>query len=228
MPRTAPLEVYEALVARGAEAAHGARVGAMRQAFMARTGPFGPDDPWFEARSRAFWDDALTTQGFGAYLVATGEVRAEHHPWAQAFGRAHRGLFRVEAGRPELVDMWSGAAFVADVVDGEVAHGLAGGAAFVDARIAGLFEDGVPSVVVLPGALFHPEEAADALEALLPEARRRFEPHQGGHPALDAFLRMEHRLRAHSRVKPGHVYRADRLAVPVDGLEPSRKRGEEI
>ena len=35
----------------------------MRAEFQRRTGTFGPEDPWFENRARAFWDDALVTQG---------------------------------------------------------------------------------------------------------------------------------------------------------------------
>src|SRR5213080_4531956 len=80
---------YDAVVALGAGSlAEDAR--RMREVFQKRTGGFLPEDPWFEARSRAFWDDALTTQGFAA--LAKDELDDALIP---RFARAHRGLFQV-------------------------------------------------------------------------------------------------------------------------------------
>src|SRR3954453_20359919 len=86
---------YDAVVAMGAgtlaEEAH-----RMREEFQKGTGAFLPEDPGldaFEARSRAFWDDALTTQGFAA--LAKDELDDEARPLVARFARAHRGLFQV-------------------------------------------------------------------------------------------------------------------------------------
>src|SRR5438105_6404412 len=89
-----PFETYDRIVALGAEPAHATRVAAMRRAFEGRTGPFKPEDAWFETRTRAFWDDALTTQGFARDVAP--QLPAEARPWVHAMERAHRGLFRVE------------------------------------------------------------------------------------------------------------------------------------
>ena len=54
------LTAVEALIAAlGSDSCRALREQA-RAAFEARTGAFLPEDPWFEARSRAFIDDALT------------------------------------------------------------------------------------------------------------------------------------------------------------------------
>src|SRR6185436_15384873 len=81
------VSAYDAVVARGAEGPLGELAAGLRAAFQKRTGAFVPEDPWFETRSRAFWDDALTAQHFA--------LRAEHG-LGQSFARAHRGLFVVD------------------------------------------------------------------------------------------------------------------------------------
>src|SRR5690348_12464842 len=127
------LEVYDAIVLRGAAPELAPRVATMREAFEARTGAFTPEDPWFEARSRAFWDDAITRQGFArtfaeeAAAVAMGgassvsDVR-DVRRWAPAFARAHRGLFVIDASarrasKLELRGVWSGAELLVDEID---------------------------------------------------------------------------------------------------------------
>src|SRR3954466_12305063 len=90
----------------------------MRAEFEKRTGAFGPEDPWFEARSGAFWDDALTTQGFAA--LASSQVTGEVAQVAARFGRAHRGVFVVEEvddRGAHLVDLWSGAELLVHHLD---------------------------------------------------------------------------------------------------------------
>src|SRR5439155_11170260 len=100
---------YDAVVALGAASLmEDAR--RMREAFQKRTGSFLPEDAWFEARSRAFWDDALTTQRFAD--LAKDELDEDARAVVHSFSRAHRGLFQVadvDDGGARLVDVWSGA-----------------------------------------------------------------------------------------------------------------------
>ena len=63
-------------------------------------------------------------------------------------------------------------------------------------------------VGILPGALFHPEDATEAIEQILDVARERT---METDDVLDALLRMELSLRSLSRVKPGYAYRVQAL-----------------
>jgi hypothetical protein len=213
------LEVYERAVALGASPARAARVEAMRRDFEARTGAFlahgarpsgsGLDLAWFEARSRAFWDDAVTRQGFAREVA--GELGPEAEPLVGALERAHRGLFRVERPGDEpavLADAWSGAAFFVDDADPGTREALEAAAGLFDARLVGTPEP--PRVAILPGALFHPENATPAIDEVLAAARARG---MAADAVLDALLRMERSLRSLSRVKAGYAYRAEALGL---------------
>lgn len=217
------LGAYETLVERAAEVDGGAPGGgfgaaAMRAAFQRRTGTFRPDDPWFEARSRAFWDDALTTPGFASRVA---EGLGEHErAVATRLGRAHRGLFvkRPEA-RPEgsrqpegptrLVDLWSGAQLIVEALDDAQALSLAHAEAPMDARVAASGQGA--TLHLLPGAFHHPADALEPALAVLEAARER-----GTSTAdvLDALMRMELVFRTSSRVKVAFAYR-------VEGLPPA-------
>jgi len=204
------LAVYEAMVTCGGTPSFAARVKEMRQHFEERTGSFGPDDPWFEVRSRAFWDDALTTQGFAA-TVAPALAASAQEParnWALPLARAHRGLFRAERneGGWRLVDLWSGAEFVVIVSDPGLEEAL-GAAAVLDGRVVA--RAAPLEIALLPGALFHPADATEPIAHVLEAARERAMPTCD---ALDALLRMERNLRSHSRVKASYAYRAENLA----------------
>ena len=60
----------------------------------------------------------------------------------------------------------------------------------------------------MPPTTTFPADASDPIRALLPEARaRKLETHA----FLDALLRMDHSLRALSRVKPAFAYRKEAL-----------------
>ena len=65
-------------------------------------------------------------------------------------------------------------------------------------------------LALLPGAIFHPEGAEEAIAAVVLAARARGIPDGA---LLDALLRMELSLRTLSRVKPAYAYRAEALAV---------------
>jgi hypothetical protein len=216
--------VFEAaahIVELGGNPARAARTAAMRAGFEARTGAFTPDDPWFEERSRAFWDDAVTRGRFGREVEP--ELTAEDRAWLTPLERSHRGLFRAE-GRL-LVDVWSGAELrLTAAEEGSVAELAASAGQLFDARVVGA--DGPVTVALLPGAVFHPREALPAVEGVLAAARQQ---DLTTDDVLDALLRMERALRSLSRVKAAYAYRpealAPRLATPAPRRAPRAQGG---
>lgn len=207
---------YEELLSLGASDALAAVVADMRRTFERRAGAFGPDDAWFEARGRAFWDDALTVQAFGT--KAGSAVAATAREWAGRFAHAHRGLFRAThaAGSFVLTDVWGGAEFAIDHPTEALASELEAGASdgdgenqLFDGRLVGA---AAPfSVVLLPGAVFHRAEATDAVLAVVVAAKSKDMQRD---EALDALLRMDRKLQSHARVKASYAYRAELLAQP--------------
>ena len=194
------------MLSRAADAQRAERVLAMRAAFEARTGSFSPRDSFFEGRSAAFWDDALTSGGFGRELLS--DLSAESAAMVEPFARAHRGLFHVEPedDRFLLADEWSGAEFVAEPASPGLRDALERVSGLVDGRVVGV--PVAERIVLLPGAVFHAADAIDPIRALLPEARARKMETQ---TFLDTLLRMDHALRALSRVKPAFAYRKEAL-----------------
>lgn len=197
------LDAYEAIVDLGSAADLAAETEAMQARFMKRTGSFRPEDPWFETRSRAFWDDALTTQGF-AVLVAE---RAGHAELAVRFERAHRGLFAVVDGA--LIDRWSGAELEVTPLDEAQAVDLKHAEGLVDARVVAFADSG--PLFVLPGAFHHPADATDAILKIVETAHRKSMTRGA---ALDALFRMKHVLESSSRVKASFAYRVESLDRP--------------
>ncbi|MDB4937456.1 MAG: hypothetical protein JWP87_4428 [Labilithrix sp.] len=187
----------------------------MREKFEQRTGSFGPEDAWFESRSRAFWDDALTTQGFAA--LAAPHAGEEVAGVVARFDRAHRGVFLVddvdERGA-HLVDLWSGAELLVRHLDEAQAVTLEHAEGPMDARVvAGPAEPGeVAPLFVLPGALHHGPEATEPLVRVITAARER---DMASGDLLDALLRMELVFRSSSRVKAGFAYRVESLPRAV-------------
>jgi hypothetical protein len=125
------------MLTRAADDARTARVLELRAAFEARTGSFSPRDSFFEPRSAAFWDDALTSGGFGRELLP--DLSAESAAMVEPFARAHRGLFRVEPedDRFLLVDEWSGAELVAEPAGAGLRDALERVSGLVDGRVVG-------------------------------------------------------------------------------------------
>lgn len=204
---------YERIVSFGDSAELGEQATRMRIAYQHRTGTFGPEDPWFEARARAFWDDALVTQGFAS--LAAANLGAEARSFADCLSRAHRGFFIVEEvddRGARLVDVWSGAELLVRPIDETQALTLEHADGAMDARVTG-----VPfgaDLFLLPGAYHHPADAvAPAIEVLLAARRRGMQTQD----VLDALLRMELVLRASSRVKAAFAYR-------VESLHPAQTR----
>jgi len=220
------LEAVARIVELGGAPARAARVAEMRSRFEERTGAFAPEDAWFEERFRAFWCDAVTRGRFGRAVEA--ELTVEERGWLEPLERSHRGLFRADRG--VLVDAWSGAELAVTLVDDVSRAELEASAGqLFDGRVAGRLSastDEAPSrgdgpssppaaplvVVLLPGALFHPRDAAVAIETVLAAARARALPTDD---VLDALMRMERALRSLSRVKPGYAYRPEALDTPA-------------
>jgi hypothetical protein len=244
---TAVLAAYEAVVSLATSPALSGRTRAsqpegpsldlaeearrMRERFRKRTGAFGPEDAWFEQRSRAFWDDALTTQGFAR--LAAPHASALGTPSAPGsvdvagvvtrFERAHRGVFLVDDvddRGARLVDLWSGAELIVRHLDEAQAVTLEHAEGPMDARVvAGPVSESVPdevaSLYVLPGALHHGPDALEPLVKVIAAARAR---HMATGDVLDALLRMELVFRSSSRVKAAFAYRVESLpreAKPV-------------
>jgi len=191
---------YDKAVARGSDAGLLDEVAKLRAAFQKRTGAFRPEDAWFEARSRAFWDDAVTG-GFGADELDPA--------MAKRFRGAHRGLFAVghdEDGDAHLVDRWSGAELLVRYLDEAQAVDFDNAEGLVDARVVAGTDDGV--LYVLPGAFHHGADATEPIEKVLAAARQRG---LGTIAVLDALMRMELVFRTSSRVKAAFAYRVESL-----------------
>jgi hypothetical protein len=218
MGRSSVLESAARILQLGGDASRSTRVAAMRATFEARTGPFAPEDSWFDERSRAFWADAITAGRFGRDVEE--HLTSEETRWLAPLERAHRGLFRAEGLL--FRDVWSGAEFRVTEVDDESAAELsAGEGQLFDARLVG---GDSATVALLPGAVFHPRHALEAIDTVLAAARAA---HLGTAPTLDALLRMERALRALSRVKAAYAYRAAALSpAPIAPL-PGRARRHE-
>lgn len=198
---------YEAIVALGDSPRLASQALAMRSVFQRRTGAYGPEDPWFEARSRAFWDDALATQGFAA-LAAEG-LDASTRAIAPSFARSHRGLFVVEDVDERgalVVDVWSGAELSVRHLDETQALTFEHADGAMDARVSAGAAGS--DLFLLPGAYHHPANALEAAIDVLAVAKERA---MTTHDALDALLRMELVFRSSSRVKAGFAYRIESL-----------------
>lgn len=206
------LAAYEAIVSLGARVSVSGETGGladetarMRAEFERRTGAFGPEDPWFEVRSRAFWDDALTTQRFAAHAAL--HVREEARFLVGPLARAHRGFFvarDVDDRGARLVDLWSGAELLVGRLDEAQALSLEHAEGPFDARVVAA----EAALFVLPGALHHGPDALDpALRVLAAARERRMETGA----LLDALLKMELVFRSSSRVKASFAYRVESL-----------------
>ncbi|MDB5218762.1 MAG: hypothetical protein JWO86_6689 [Myxococcaceae bacterium] len=186
----------------------------MRERFEKRTGAFGPEDAWFEPRSRAFWDDALTTQGFAR--LAAPHAGPEVAGVVARFERAHRGVFLVEDvddRGARLVDLWSGAELIVRHLDEAQAVTLEHAEGPMDARVVAgpaseVEPNEVASLYVLPGALHHGSDALEPLVKVIAAARER---EMATGDVLDALLRMELVFRSSSRVKAAFAYRVESL-----------------
>lgn len=195
------------MIGLGDTADLGAAAREMRAEFQRRTGAFGPEDPWFENRTRAFWDDALASQGFAA--KAASVLGDREKSVATCMNRSHRGFFLVEEvddRQAHLVDVWSGAELLVRVIDETQALTLEHAEGPMDARVTAM--PGSHDLVILPGAYHHPADALEPAIGVLTQARERGLETKD---ALDALMRMELILRSSSRVKAPFAYRVENL-----------------
>ncbi|MGH7298172.1 MAG: hypothetical protein ACRELB_24745, partial [Polyangiaceae bacterium] len=210
------LEAAGRIVQLGGAPERAARVAEMRARFEAKTGAFVPDDAWFEARSRAFWCDAVTRGRFGREVET--ELADGDRAWLAPLERAHRGHFRARGAL--LVDEWSGAEIAVTVVDDDTRTELdAAAGQLIDARVVAAPEPMV--VALLPGAIFHRPDATAAIQPVLAAARERG---LATHDVLDALLRMDHTLRSLTRVKASYAYRVEALTPRADAPAPALRR----
>lgn len=188
---------------------HAAR---MRREFQRRTGAFGPESPWFESRARAFWDDALATQGFAT--LAGARLDEPTRAIGAFIERSHRGFFLAEEvdGRGAcLVDVWSGAELFVKHLDEAQALTLEHAEGAMDARVTA--GPSGADLFLLPGAYHHaPDTLEPAIDVLVAARQRGMSTQE----ALDALLRMDLLFRSSSRVKAEFAYRIEGLA-PHDG-----------
>ena len=198
---------YEAIVSLGDSGDLGVHAARMRSEFQRRTGAFGPEDPWFESRARAFWDDALTTQGFAG--LAADRLDQDARVISALLERSHRGFFLVEEVDDRgacLVDVWSGAELLVRHLDETQALTLEHAEGAMDARVTA--GPAGSDLFLLPGAYHH---AADALEPALDVLVAAQERGMSTQHALDALMRMDLVFRSSSRVKAGFAYRVESL-----------------
>jgi hypothetical protein len=107
-----------------------------------------------------------------------------------------------------LVDEWGGAEWRAVPTTAGLRDALERASSLVDGRVVGF----AGTVALLPGALFHPEDALAPMRSLLPAARQAA---MATHDFLDALARMDHALRTLSRVKAAFAYRKEALKLPA-------------
>jgi hypothetical protein len=199
---------YEAIVSLGDSVALGEHAARMRRDFQRRTGAFGPEDPWFEARARAFWDDALATQGFST--LAAPYLDGRGRTIAGCVARAHRGFFVVEEVDDRgalLLDVWSGAELLVRHIDETQALTLEHAEGAMDARVTA--GPNGSDLVLLPGAYHHAADALDpAIDVLVAAQERGMSTQE----ALDGLMRMDLVFRSSSRVKAGFAYRVESLS----------------
>jgi hypothetical protein len=116
------------------------------------------------------------------------------------------------AGALVLSDILSGAELLVHEIDEASRDSLAANESVFDGTVVALsLSSGSAEkarLALLPGSIFHPEGAEEAIAQVITAARARGV--ENG-PLLDALLRMELSLRTLSRVKPSYAYRPEAL-----------------
>ena len=189
---------------------------AARADYEARGGAFSTSDAFHEERMRGFSDHLVC-----AHRLEDGRTPAERAlaassddeartAWLRALASSERSLFRVEArGRESLLRCLLGGAVLRVALDADAraqAARLREGDVF-DGRIAALRGE----IRLLPGMIFHREEAHAPLLAMLP--RLLAEGRERG-VILDGLLRMRMRHDRFTSIHARHLYRPDALATP--------------
>lgn len=198
-----------------------------RADFEARCGAFSTEDAFHEERIRAFSDElvcgrlpgamprpgiGVDTPGLAARLLdSTPDASSELRMWLVALTQSERSLFRVEP-REEPRDehlllrcLLGGAVLRVLVEPRDPSSRLRSGDVF-DGRVAPWHG----AIRVLPGMIFHREEAHEALFAMLPalhaSALSRGE-------ILDGLARIRMRHDRFTSIHARHLYRLDAVEM---------------
>ena len=194
------------LVERMAREADASAVAQARVEFEARCGPFAAGEAWYEERISAFFDFALASFEGGTLaraFAARPDVSSEDRTLALAIARAERSLFRVERLGDDLsCESLFGARYRIARQDAR----FRGGERF-DGRIVST-EGGLE---VMPGAVFHPDEAHEAIDQVLAEVSSKSPHARTQHDLADALLRMKMRFDRFTSMSARHVYRYDAI-----------------
>ena len=202
--------VWNELLERASRPPVAERARLLREAFAARCGRFAPDHPAAAARDAAAWEDAIVRGGLARALAPELSDPAERET-ALGFERAQRGIFVFEEIEEQLIarDLWAGAEFLVlgrDSTGRELIAALRrSGAIICQARLVAQN----PGCAVLPGSIFHPADARDAIDEILALARGS---RLSTDDVLDGLLRMEHTFQTMSRAKIDYAYRNELLA----------------
>lgn len=195
------VESLQASIERIALASSEAEIAAARADFVARTGSFEPDEPFYEERVRAAFDDAVTSHGSPRAAMLRRWLLSHDEPRTRALLRTWRTLLVVEkVGEHALVRaLLTDAPFL--VVRDEGPAGKLREGDLFDGRL--FVHDGVR---LLPGPVFFERDAHQAIGAVLAEARRHG---RGSEASCDALLRMQMRRLRQPGLRVHHVYRWD-------------------
>ncbi len=195
------VEPLHALIERIALASPAAEIAAARADFVARTGSFEPDEPFYEERVRAAFDDAVTSWGTPRAVMLRRWLGAHDEPRARAIVRSWRTLLVVEqvAEHARVRALLTDAELLV-VRDEGPAGKLREGDVF-DGRL--FVHDGVR---LLPGPVFFERDAHEAIAAVIAEAKRH---RRGSEASCDALLRMQMRRLRQPSLRVHHVYRWD-------------------
>ena len=201
--------VYAELLERASRPPHQENSRHLRERFLERCGRFEADHPAAAARESAAWEDAMVRGGLLRVLASELEDAAER-AIAVALFHSQRGVFAFERvdGQLLAIDLWSRAQFIVVARDGIGRDVASAGVHYDSPPCQGRVLATAEGVVVLPGAIFHPADARNAIEGALADARKR---QLDTDQALDALLRMEHAWQTMSRVKVAYAYRADSM-----------------
>jgi hypothetical protein len=201
--------VYSELLERACRPPHARRARGLREAFAERCGSFDVNDAIADAREGAAWESALVESGLASEL-ALGLTDAAEREIALLLERAQRGVFVFARHGTALLakDLWSNAEFIVaeqDLVGRELAQSdLERDSPICQARVMPTNE----GCVLLPGVIFHPQDARPQIAMTLRVARER---RLASDDVMDALLRMEHAFRTLSRVKVSFAYRPEAL-----------------
>ena len=172
-----------------------------RAEFERRGGVFSATDTWNEERLRALADDIVVSRA--ADLLHALALTQDEQAWLVGMHTAERSLFVVEGGerlhcllgdavyRATFADAPSARLRVGDIFDGRIA--------MVDKAIR-----------ILPGMIFHAEEAHESLRALVQQARIQG---TARHVILDGLMRMRMRHDRFVSIHAKHIYRFESLEV---------------